>query len=319
MTRNRTRPSGFTLIELLVVIAIIAILIGLLLPAVQKIREAAARMQCSNNLHQIVLAAHNYHDTYGFLPVNAGTGYNYNTTSVQDWSWLARLLPFVEQNNLYNQIGIGTFPGPTLDQAALLGIASPVKTYLCPSDLAFNGQPRTDEANIGSSFSGGDQVLAVGQTNYKGVAGCNWAWASTNSFGASAAWNNSIGGSNNGLDAGNGMSFRSDYTRPIKLTNVKDGLSNTFYIGEDIPSLNVHCDWVFFNHATGTCAIPLNFNEGTANDTDWPNVYSFRSNHTNGANFAFGDGHVQFISQTIDLPTYYALSTINQGEPVSPP
>src|SRR5207248_1146447 len=133
MARNRLRPAAFTLIELLVVIAIIAILIGLLLPAVQKIREAAARMSCSNNLHQIVLAAHNYHDTNQYLPVNAGPGYNYNTTSVQDWSWMARLLPFIEQGNLYNQIGIGNYPGPTLDQAANLGIASPVKTYLCPS------------------------------------------------------------------------------------------------------------------------------------------------------------------------------------------
>jgi prepilin-type processing-associated H-X9-DG protein len=196
-----------------------------------------------------------------------------------------------------------------MSQAATRGIASPVKTYLCPSDLAYNGQPRTDEANIGSSFPSGPPV-AVGLTNYKGVCGNNWEWGK---------FQNYPNGNGNGLDKGNGMSFRSDYTRPIRLTNVTDGLSNTFYVGEDIPRLNVHCDWVFFNHATGTCAIPLNYNEGPGGATNWPNVYSFRSNHTNGANFGFGDGHVQFISQTIDTLTYRALASMADGETVSPP
>jgi prepilin-type N-terminal cleavage/methylation domain-containing protein len=123
------RWRGFTLIELLVVIAIIAILIGLLLPAVQKVREAAARMSSTNNLKQIGLACHNYHDSNGRLPLNGN-----NTATPADWCWAFQLLPFVEQDNMYkamiNAAG-GTAQGSLQNYTGLS--TTPVKTYLCPA------------------------------------------------------------------------------------------------------------------------------------------------------------------------------------------
>ncbi|MFL5243864.1 MAG: DUF1559 domain-containing protein [Gemmataceae bacterium] len=121
---------AFTLIELLVVIAIIAVLIGLLVPAVQKVRESANRIQCANNLKQLALAVHNYHSDRGTFPANSI--YSYDPTK-PNWSWLAHLLPYIEQDNLYIQANIGGNPANNINQS-LPQIATRVKTFLCPSD-----------------------------------------------------------------------------------------------------------------------------------------------------------------------------------------
>ena len=302
----RKRPA-FTLVELLVVIAIIGILVALLLPAVQAAREASRRSACSNNLRQLAIAVHNFHDSNKRLPYdgddirNSGCCYTANYTQ---WSWIARALPYFEQASLHQQLGLTLSPeGPISNVLPILRTQLP--TLLCPSD-GDNGQPRTNCAN----FPGG---TVVGLTNYKGVSGSNWAWGSFPNVGPS--------GNNNGLDAGDGIFYRSDYARRLRLASIVDGTSNTFMIGEDIPIMNIHNCWPYSNTATGTCAIPLNNallpgQPGYNNAGDWPNVYSFRSRHTNGGLFAIGDASVTFISQTIDIGLYRALATRDGKETV---
>ena len=297
---SSARRSAFTLIELLVVIAIIAILIGLLLPAVQKVREAAARMSCSNNAKQLILATHGYHDVNLQFPVSAAPGYvDNNSVNTPSWSWLVRVMPYMELGNLQKATGA---LGANIDSNPT-AVASPVKAFLCPSDTAYAGQPRTDTNVTGFS---------LGVTNYKGVSGSFWEWGTF-------ATGNGGYAPNAGLDSGNGWLFRSNYLKPRNFASITDGTSNTLFVGEDIPEFNQHNSWAHFNGCTGTTAIPPNNANLTASRTDWNNRYSFRSRHTSGLNFAFGDGRVAFITNSIALTTYRQLGTIDGGEVVTLP
>jgi prepilin-type N-terminal cleavage/methylation domain-containing protein/prepilin-type processing-associated H-X9-DG protein len=304
------RPLAFTLLELLVVIAIIAVLIGLLLPAVQKVREAAARMSCRSNLRQIALATHAYHDAHGSLPVNSLTAYGPQTRS---WSWLARLLPHIEQDNLHRQ---GNIPNNTLHQSQDV-VAAYVKVFLCPSDTAISAGPRPDAADLGV-YDGPlfPPPIAAGQTNYKGVSGANWAWGDPQ-------WHNrGTNGSWDGVTQGDGLFYRSDYLSSKRLISITDGTSNTFMVGEDIPQKNHWCSWPYANNAVGTCAIAPNVKRPDGKEyspNDWFNVYSFRSRHPGGLQFAYADGSVHFISDGIDLSVYRAMATIQGGETLRAP
>jgi prepilin-type N-terminal cleavage/methylation domain-containing protein/prepilin-type processing-associated H-X9-DG protein len=315
MTAAVTKPGysqrpGLTLIELLVVLAILAVLVGLLIPAVQRVREAGNRMHCANNLKQIALAVHAYHDLYKRIPYNQFGPYGGGPDSYA-WSWLARVLPYIEQNDLYVA---GQIPEQTLEQSGV--IAAQISIFLCPSDNAGSG-PRLDAGNLTG--------VAVGQTNYKGVSGANWGDDTDGNGGVEFAtdWRNAgTNGSFDGHSDGDGMFYRMDYLRPLTFIQIGDGTSNTFMIGEDIPSLDQWCSWPYANNAVGTCAIPPNVSApggGTYPVWNWQNNESFRSRHPGGLQFAYADGSVHFVSNSIDLATYRALATINGGEVVSAP
>src|SRR5438309_6631126 len=220
MVRSSRRRS-FTLIGLLVVIAIIAVLAGLLHPAVQKVREAANRMSCTNNLKQIGLALHSYHDAFKRFPPGYIDG-NTDRASTPDkdvgpgWGWAAFLLPYVEQGNAYNQInfkvGVGIGSNTAISQ-------QPLSVFQCPSDGLQDAFLVYD-----SSFT--TPIATVAHGNY---VGCNgWEECFWNSGGAGdPAGNDGLSGSYG--QAGNGLFYRNSR---YKMANITDGLSNTIVVGE---------------------------------------------------------------------------------------
>lgn len=304
MRTMRGNHSGFTLVELLVVIAIIGVLVALLLPAVQAAREAARRMSCSNNVKQLVLAIHTYHDANGVVPINYGGNQNYDGNGTGR-SWIAGVLPNIEQGNLYNQI----VNGANVNNSANLTVSlTVIPTLLCPSDSKVGKLP--ERANVGDT-------RAV--NNYKAVAGGNWAWGDHVISQANGRWPSDA----NGLDRGNGLICRNSDNQELNwtgLSDVKDGTSNTFAIGEAVPMWCTHSWWYWFNGSTATCGVPLNYRKNNASINleaqrhDWPNNYSFFSQHPGGAFFGLCDGSVRFINDNIDVTIYRESATIRSGE-----
>ncbi len=307
MKPQSSQRDGFTLVELLVVIGIIGVLVGLLLPAVQKVREAAARTQCASNLRQVALAVHHYHDAQRYLPHDYFDGTYGSDTKA--WSWLARLLPYLEQGNLYREANISK---NTLYESRL-AVATQIPVFLCPSDSFSSIGPRDDAADLGMW---NPPFIVAGQTNYKGISGANWGW------GESRWRNRGTNGSVDGTASGDGLFYRWDWRQKKRLTAITDGQSNTFMIGEALPEKTKWCAWAYSNDAVGTCAIAPNArSEGGApfDPWDWSNTYAFASRHPGGLHFALADGSVRFVSDGIDLATYRGLATIRGGETVSLP
>lgn len=329
------RRQAFTLIELLVVIAIIAILIALLVPAVQKVREAAARTQCVNNLKQLGVAVHAYHDVAKRIPPNA-THVTYNWSAgtsnafegvsftggdraipgINTWTWIARILPYIEQGPLATQYNI---PEGTLANAQA-GLAMVVPVLQCPSDTM---TPRTasDWANTGWNS------VTMGLTNYRGCSGSNWGMNTNGGAVPGGAFTTAFPVADpdttvqqDGLDRGNGMFYRTSGRRKLTLVGITDGTSNTFMIGESTHAYDQHSGgWAMPNYVNATCAIPLNYEDAGKTYTNWPNRYSFRSFHSGGGNFCFADGTVRFVQASINIASYRALATVRGNETVTVP
>ena len=330
---NRRRRPAFTLIELLVVIAIIAILIALLVPAVQKVREAAARIQCTNNLKQIGLAMHSFHDTNKRLPPGYLDGNtNPNSTPNNDvgpgWGWAAFVLPYVEQGPLYNQINFSVTVGVGVNAQVS---QQPIALFLCPSDGTQQLVPVYD-----SSFS--RPVVMLAHANY--VACSGWEECFNGAGG-----NPSPGSGQDGLAGGFGASGRGAFYRnsQTNFSAITDGLSNTIFAGErsgdHSPSTwtgaypGGRCPaWMatqppqayapppgpaYDNADYGEAFVLAHCNATHLPSADFPifDPDTFYSLHTpKGANFLFGDGSVHFLTSSINPNTYQALGTIAGGE-----
>jgi prepilin-type N-terminal cleavage/methylation domain-containing protein/prepilin-type processing-associated H-X9-DG protein len=287
--------SGFTLIELLVVIAIIAVLIGLLLPAVQKVREAAARMQCSNNLKQMGLALHNYHDRNGRLP----TSEHHSGVNPNRWNWMPKILADVEQDNVFKLLDFKIHSWQGGNYALL---KERFRMFLCPSN-SFADVQREEE-----NFAGPTWVLS--QTDYASVAGDY-----RNSGGVGQLPN--YGNLSYANPTSRGMMARWGWS--ARFGDVPDGLSNTFMVGECIGAFCITQN--FASQSWGTTAYPINYmndslknNLPTQANPRWDESIGFRSFHTGGANFLLGDGSVRFVRDSIDGVTYRAFASRDGGE-----
>jgi len=335
---SRQKSRGFTLIELLVVIAIIAVLIGLLLPAVQAAREAARRAQCVNNLKQLGLASHNYHDVAGKFPTGMYLHPVFGPSGGDTWnnaSWLVLLLPQVEQQPLFNSVNFSMMMGNNISGGwhwnPMYAVGDPNSTVrvtvlnslICPSD----NSPNIDNTNpddlinlnaAGTSYVGnmGDNCLACGGSYTQN--GQLTLCADQNlpcrfpQLGHARTADVQI---NNGSPAGSGIYWA--WGSDVGINMVTDGTSNTFMAGEQIRKITRWNAWVGANASIGSTAVPLNYKLRPASVENWTRQYTFRSEHPGGANFCMADGSVKFIKSTINFNLYQALSTRGMGEIIS--
>jgi prepilin-type N-terminal cleavage/methylation domain-containing protein len=307
--RNRPPRLGFTLVELLVVIAIIGILVALLLPAIQAAREAARRMSCQNNCKQIGVALHKFHDTFKGFP-KAGKLSN-------ELSWHVYVLPFIEQNALYEQFNLsaGAYngapnnTGPMKNELAL----NPLPVYLCPSSPVTKMLTNPPN-NVNTPEIINGQVPYT--THYYGIMGPKGVNPAT---GQQYAWANT--GPHGGF-ASDGI-FMRDTVNPnpnvgpepgFRMADVLDGTSTTLMVGEMSWVNNVtgtrYRTWVRGCDTAPVCAGSRN----VVNSINSPSIalfndIAFGSVHPGGANFVLGDASVHYVGETIDLGVYRSLAS----------
>ena len=327
MTAIRKPSRGFTLIELLVVIAIIAILIALLLPAVQQAREAARRTQCKNNLKQLALAVHNYHDTANVFPF----GYYLAPPFTNFRNTFTMILPYIEQSNVYSGIdhNVPMMNGPTGYNATVQAqnvamAATVIPAFLCASSPG----PTTDDYLYpANGFGGGVPPVTCtwkgGRSDYSGTTGIR------STFGDFAYGVGLQGGDRNGVFRAAGLGGSKSSMRDIT-----DGTSNTFLFGERTGGVKLY-------YKTNAAALPAilgqtnggswadalafenwlqgSLYDGTANGGPCAMCTNIRGNgfhsfHTGGCQFAMADGSVRFVSENISQLTFASLVTMGKGE-----
>lgn len=320
----RRERKGFTLVELLVVIAIIGVLVGLLLPAVQAAREAARRMQCTNNLKQLGLASHNYHDVHRKFPYGSYLDKSAGGSISSQWGWSVMLMPYIEQGNMFNQLNVGPqyFEQAANDPVRLVLLKTPLPAFICPSDAeAGVNRNRPFLRKAGGGVCNGMRLAADTEFAKSNYMGCNG------------------NRDNDGI-------FDSGANRIIGIRDITDGTTNTIMIGERSSrrfakqtvaqgpwagiwaGQELSCDgitnvWCLL----GKTEYQMNSGKhsqaaGSTTATDSA-LIAFGSQHTGGANFGLADGSVRFISETVDwnddaagtndISAYHMLGSIADG------
>ena len=291
------RSRGFTLIELLVVIAIIAVLIALLLPAVQQAREAARRTQCRNNMHQLGLAMHNYHDAHRMFPAGS-FGSDRHTSGEDGFSLHVMLLPYIDEAALYNSVN---FCGCAIP-ANRTSMGQRLAQYTCPSNRSYY------KRGLLNTGAGGALYSASPVAHYLCVYGSMTRSVAIASPGT----------------AQNAVTGRCPGGGCIRIRDIRDGTSNTIVMGEwgrGIHFTNNNLGW-FSGFGNGFSqlllvvgATPINtYNTCAPSGATAHYCSAFGSFHEGGAFFLFGDGQVRFISENIDTTTYLALGTRANNE-----
>jgi prepilin-type N-terminal cleavage/methylation domain-containing protein/prepilin-type processing-associated H-X9-DG protein len=316
----RNRPTAFTLIELLVVIAILAILIGMLLPAVQKVRAAAQRAECQNNLKQIGLACHNYHDANQAFPLQ----YNLNL----EGSWVVEIAPFLEQDAFYQQ-WIANLKRSNPFLGAVQGgpnslYATPIKSLICPADAL---PSPVAQINAPGTRAGYPDGIYGALTSYGPNTGTR-GWASL--FDPQK------------ID--DGVFLVLNYTQTVSVAGITDGTSSTILFGEayhrdplwktfsdqcmytaspNVGDMSTTAAWYWVDYVARNASVPINWQltpsvvagpfsapfSTQCRDVQYKRLGAYGSGHGGGANVVFADGSVHFLRDSLSLATLQALST----------
>jgi prepilin-type N-terminal cleavage/methylation domain-containing protein/prepilin-type processing-associated H-X9-DG protein len=328
MSKKSRLSRGFTLIELLVVIAIIAVLIALLLPAVQQAREAARRTQCKNNLKQIGLALHNYHDTHLIFPLASylNTWSTDSRAIDSQWGWSVMILPYIDQAPMYNQLNVGpnSFEQAANDPVRLKMLTTGFPAFICPTDpeAPVNRNRPFQQKSSGGLCTGMvlPTTVQFGKSNYMGCNGNHDSDGIFGSGGGRVAIRDIIDGTSNTIMVGERSSVK--WSKQSVATGPWAGV----WAGQELTCDGITNVWCL----AGKTEFQMNSGKhsdvvGSTTAVDQP-LIAFGSQHTGGAQFLMADGAVRFISENIqwnDLPnsysdvgTYHSLGSIADGRTI---